>query len=182
MKNFYYKVLDKIRTYMWTIAFSFGYGFNPRLGFPYRHGLWTHIGLFFDDVEQMVVYRYGSTEGPDIDMDKTDFFVYKYKELLPEGYDIYTKTTFLLASLALKQYTSGLGFNSLMTGTKLRIYTNSPYVAGELRNHLSRFKDPYGYNPYFFQAMGMKAMDQHGIPYNFSHNNGNLFITYKKEG
>jgi hypothetical protein len=30
--------------------------------------------------------------------------------------------------------------------------------------------------------MGMKAMDQHGIPYNFTHGNGNLFITYSKEG
>ena len=103
MKNFYYKVLDKIRTYMWTMAFSFGYGFNPILGYPYRSGPWTHIGIFFDDVEQMVVYRYGSTDGPDIDMDSTDFLVYKYKDLLPEGYNIYTKVTFLLASLALKR-------------------------------------------------------------------------------
>lgn len=181
MKSFYYKILDKIRTYSWALAFLLGYNFKPKPGFPYRHGLWTHIGLFFDDVEQMVVYRYGSTEGPEIDMDNTDFYVYKYKDILPEGYDIYTKTAFLLASLALKQYTSGLGFNNLMTGTKLRIYTNSPYVAGELRNHLSRFKDPYGYNPYFFQAMGMKPKDQHGIPYNFTHQNGNLFITYTPE-
>ena len=182
MKNFYYKILDKIRTYMWTMAFSFGYGFNPKLGFPYRPGPWTHIGLFFDDVEQMVIYRYESNDSLNVNMDNTDFLVYKYKDLLPEGYDIYTKTTFLLASLALKQYNSGLGFNNLMTGTKLRIYTNSPFVAGELRNHLSRFEDPYGYNPYFFQAMGMKSVDQHGIPYNFNHTNGNLFITYLPEG
>lgn len=182
MKNFYYKVLDKLKTYGWAALFKLGYNFNPKTGFPYKSGLWTHIALFFDDVEQMVVYRYACTEGSDTDLDQSDFYVYKYNEILPEDYDIYNNAVVLLATLANKQYHSGLGFNNLMTGTKLRIYTNSPYVAGQLRNHLSRFEDPYAFNPYFFSFLGMKSKDQHGIPYNFNHSNGNLFITYLPEG
>ena len=182
MRKFLLKLQDKIKTYAWALAFKLGYSFTPKAGFPYRSGLWAHLALFFDDVEQIVIYRYGFTTSPDIDLDSTDFIVYKYTDILPEGYDIFTNTPILLATLVNKQYEDGLGVHNLLAGNKIRLYTNSPVVAGELRSKLSTFAGPYAYNPYFFNYMGMKNSDQHGIVYNFTHGNGNLFINYLPEG
>jgi hypothetical protein len=182
MKKYIQKLYDICKTYTWALAFKLGYNFNPKLGFPYRSGLWAHIALFFDDEEQMIVYRYGSTTSENIDLDNADFAVYKYRDILPEDYNIFKNSPILLATLISKQYQEGLGVNNFLTGNKLRLYTNSPVVAGELRNRLSTFTGPYACNPYFFNYMGMRNYDQHGIVYNFAHTNGNLFITYLPEG
>lgn len=182
MRKFLSKVWDKVKTYTWALGFKLGYSFNPKIGFPYRHGLWAHVALFFDDVEQLVIYRYEFTSTPDVNLDSSDFVVYKYTDILPGEYNIYDNATILLATLIMKQYQEGLGVHNLLAGNKIRLYTNSPVVAGELRNRLSTFRGDYAYNPYFFNYMGMKNMDQHGIPYNFTHTNGNLFITYLPEG
>ncbi|NDB85997.1 MAG: hypothetical protein EB127_25345 [Alphaproteobacteria bacterium] len=182
MAKFITKAWDKIKTYTWAFMFKLGYNFNPKLGFPYRSGLWAHAAIFFDDVEELVIYRYGFSNTSQIDLDNTDFVVYKYRDILPEKYSVYQNTPILLATLIHKQYEDGLGVHNFLAGNKIRLYTNSSIVAGELRNRLSTFKGPYACNPYFFHYMGMNSHDQHGIAYNFNHTNGNLFITYLPEG
>ena len=182
MRKFLQKVWDKVKTYTWALRFKLGYNFNPKLGFPYRSGLWAHAALFFDDVDQIVIYRYGFSTGPNINVDDTDFTVYKYTDILPEGYSIYNNAPILLAALIMKQYEDGLGVHNFLAGNKIRLYTNSSTVAGEFRNRLSTFTGPYANNPYWFHYMGMNSNDQHGIPYNFNHQNGNLFITYLPNG
>jgi len=182
MRKFLKKVWDKVKTYTWALRFKLGYNFNPKPGFPYRSGLWAHAALFFDDVDKIVIYRYAFSVHSEINLDDTDFNVYKYTDILPENYDIYENSPILLATLINKQYEDGLGVHNFLAGNKIRLYTNSSKVAGELRNRLSTFKGPYACNPYFFHYMGMNSHDQHGIPYNFTHMNGNLFITYLPEG
>jgi hypothetical protein len=182
MRKFFQKVWDKVKTYTWSLRFKLGYNFNPKLGFPYRSGLWAHAALFFDDVEKIVIYRYGFSTNAEINLDDTDFNVYKYTDILPDKYNIHENATILLASLINKQYQDGLGVHNFLAGNKIRLYTNNSNVAGQLRNRLSTFKGPYACNPFFFHYMGMNSHDQHGIPYNFTHMNGNLFITYLPEG
>jgi hypothetical protein len=182
MRKFLQKVWDKVKTYTWALRFKLGYNFKPKPGFPYRSGLWAHAALFFDDVDQIVIYRYAFSTHSEVNLDNTDFNVYKYSDILPPDYNIYENSPILLATLILKQYEEGLGVNNFLAGNKIRLYTNSTLVAGELRNRLSTFVGPYACNPYFFHYMGMNSHDQHGIAYNFTHTNGNLFITYLPEG
>jgi hypothetical protein len=182
ISKFLQKAWDTIKTHAWSLAFKLGYSFTPKPGFPYRPGLWSHAALFFDDEEKIVVYRYGFSSTENIDLDNTDFVVYKYTDILPQEYNIYRNSPILLATIIMKQYEDGMGVHNFFAGNKMRLYTNSSLVAGELRNRLSTFKGTYACNPFLFHYMGMKGTDQNGIPYNFNHSNGNLFITYLPEG